>query len=140
MRRRVARSPSDAPRTQPSPPVGLANPSRSFTAVVLPAPFGPRKPKTSPCGTVMGRPSSAITERYRLVSAAVWIAAEGGSGASRTTPRSGESMQGHCHVEDLAFGQWTTYAVDDTVLLPHHGPTRPCRIADCHSLHSIHRH
>jgi hypothetical protein len=34
--------------------------------VVLPAPFGPRKPKTSPRSTVIVRPASASTRPYCL--------------------------------------------------------------------------
>src|SRR5215469_9830042 len=37
------------------------------SVVVLPAPFGPRKPKTCPGSTVRSSPSSAVTPRYRLV-------------------------------------------------------------------------
>ena len=51
MRARAARSPSGAPRTVPRPPDGRAIPSSSLTAVVLPAPFGPRNPNTSPGST-----------------------------------------------------------------------------------------
>src|SRR5205814_5976750 len=37
-----------------------------LTAVVLPAPFGPRKPNTSPRGTVIVRPESATVELNRF--------------------------------------------------------------------------
>ena len=56
-----ARSPSGAPSTVPPPPVARASPSSSLTAVVLPAPFGPRKPKISP----------GSTRRVRSISASV---------------------------------------------------------------------
>ena len=61
------RSPSGAPSTVPLPPVGRASPSSSLTAVVLPAPFGPRKPKTSPgrrasSGRPAPRPSVALDQ------------------------------------------------------------------------------
>ena len=59
MRARVARSPSGAPRTVPPPAVGRVSPSSSLTAVVLPAPLGPRKPNTSPASTRMSSDSSA---------------------------------------------------------------------------------
>ena len=37
-----------SPKTSARPPVGRMNPSSVRMVVVLPAPFGPRKPKTSP--------------------------------------------------------------------------------------------
>src|SRR5579863_7337248 len=40
------------PRTNASPLVGLARPRSILIEVLLPAPFGPRKPKISPRGTV----------------------------------------------------------------------------------------
>src|SRR5579859_4496022 len=76
IRRRVPRSPIRCPRTQASPEVGASRPSSSFTAVVLPAPFGPRKPKISPRGTVIESPASATVPLKRLVSSTVWIAGE----------------------------------------------------------------
>ena len=76
MRRRVARSPTRWPRSQPSPEVGLSKPSSSLTAVVLPAPFGPRNPKISPRGTVIVSPASATVLPNRFVSSTVWIAGE----------------------------------------------------------------
>src|SRR5438270_12523997 len=76
MRPRVARSPIGWPRSQPSPDEGASRPSRTFTAVVLPAPLGPRKPKTSPRGTVMDRPASAILPPNRLVRSTVWMAGD----------------------------------------------------------------
>src|SRR5471032_800345 len=40
----------------------------ALIVVVLPAPFGPRKPKNSPSATSSDRPSTAVIEPYRLVS------------------------------------------------------------------------
>src|SRR4051795_3129296 len=54
------------------PAVGAVNPRRIFTVVVLPAPFGPSRPKSSPGRTAMSIPSSAVMirrpseERYSL--------------------------------------------------------------------------
>ena len=48
MRRLTARSPSGRPRISARPEVGKTSCISSFSVVVLPAPFGPRKPKTSP--------------------------------------------------------------------------------------------
>src|SRR5215467_343701 len=77
MRRRVPRLPADWPSTHASPDVGDRSPSSSLTAVVLPAPLGPRKPKISPRGTVIDRPASArVDEPKRLVSSTVWIAGD----------------------------------------------------------------
>src|SRR5579859_752724 len=76
MRRRVRRLPAGWPSTHASPDVGASRPSSSFTAVVLPAPFGPRKPKISPRGTVIESPASATVPLKRLVSSTVWIAGE----------------------------------------------------------------
>src|SRR5207237_8519104 len=72
--RRPARSTSGAPRSQHSPEVGAIRPSSSFTAVVLPAPLGPRTPKTSLGGTVIVRPASAVVWPKRFASSTVWIA------------------------------------------------------------------
>ena len=59
---------------QPSrPAVGEVRPTRSFTAVVLPAPFGPRKPKTSPRWTVIDSPASATMAPYRFTRSCVSI-------------------------------------------------------------------
>src|SRR5258708_12918491 len=76
MRRRAVRSPSGRPSSQPWPEVGLRRPSSSLTAVVLPAPLGPRKPNTSPRGTVIERPASATVCPNRLERLTVWIAGE----------------------------------------------------------------
>src|SRR2546425_6469766 len=79
MRRRVRRSPTGLPSSQPSPDDGLRRPSSSFTAVVLPAPLGPRNPNTSPRGTVIDRPARATVCPNLLVSSTVFTA--GGAGA-----------------------------------------------------------
>ena len=51
MRRRTATSPTGRPRISASPLVGNTSCISSFSVVVLPAPLGPRKPKTSPGAT-----------------------------------------------------------------------------------------
>ncbi len=43
--------------------------------VVLPAPSGPIRPKTSPCPTTRSRPSTAETAPYLLTRPVAWIAA-----------------------------------------------------------------
>src|SRR6185437_7289086 len=51
IRARIAGSRQSRPRMRAAPAVGKVNPIRSLRVVVFPAPFGPRKPKTSPAGT-----------------------------------------------------------------------------------------
>src|SRR5882724_8827675 len=48
MRRRAIGSRTLTPNRNAAPPVALTKPSKTFIVVVLPAPFGPRKPNTSP--------------------------------------------------------------------------------------------
>src|SRR2546430_14941291 len=85
MRLRVRRSPTGLPSSQPSPDDGLRRPSSSFTAVVLPAPLGPRNPNTSPRGTVIERPARATVCPNLLVSSTVFTA----GGAAGPPPRGG---------------------------------------------------
>src|SRR5205809_1718056 len=82
MLRRVSRSPMGAPSTVARPPVGRVSPSSSFTTVVLPAPFGPRKPKTSPAPTRIDRSATAWTRPYRFASPSVAMIAVGSAGAA----------------------------------------------------------
>jgi hypothetical protein len=49
------------PLTSTRPAVGRASPTIIFSAVVLPAPFGPRKPVTAPARTANDRSSTACT-------------------------------------------------------------------------------
>src|SRR5512133_2999612 len=49
------------PATIASPLVGLISPIMAFIVVLLPAPLGPKKPKTSPRGIVSIRFDNAIT-------------------------------------------------------------------------------
>src|SRR6185295_2103736 len=65
MRRFIERSPSGRPRISARPPVGKTSCMSSFSVVVLPAPLGPRKPKTSPASTSSVRRSSARYGRLR---------------------------------------------------------------------------
>src|SRR4051795_2177336 len=50
------------------PRVGVTSPSSMRSVVVLPAPFGPRKPVTWPGSTVAERSETAATVPNRLVS------------------------------------------------------------------------
>ena len=54
------------PRTVTVPAVARWSPSTISRAVVLPAPLGPRIPKTSPRYTVKEMSSTAVREPYRL--------------------------------------------------------------------------
>ena len=51
------------PATRTSPAVGWSRPESIFRVVVLPAPFGPRKPTRSPGATWKSIPSTAFTVR-----------------------------------------------------------------------------
>src|SRR5947209_15156236 len=61
--------------TRAVPSVGLTCPVRIRSIVVLPAPFGPKRPKNSPRSTVSWMPFSASTVPYRFVSPEASIAA-----------------------------------------------------------------
>src|ERR1700686_5739523 len=87
MRRRVSRSPIGRPSSQASPALGFRRPSSSLTDVVLPAPFGPRNPNTSPRGTVIDRPASATVRPNLFDRLIVWIAGDPAAAApGRTAP------------------------------------------------------
>src|SRR5712692_1701102 len=139
MRRRVARSPIGEPSTQASPPLGGISPSISFTAVVLPAPLGPRKPKTSPGGTVMVRPASATLSPKRLDSSTQWMAGEAAAAVAAaclafrsTGSRSGERVGDAKH---LPFAERAGDTEYEAVLDPDHGVPEPGIVADGHALH-----
>src|SRR6266853_491170 len=59
MRRRAIGSRTLTPNRNAAPLVAFTKPSRTFIVVVLPAPFGPRKPKTSPAWTLRFRSFTA---------------------------------------------------------------------------------
>src|SRR3989442_2337742 len=52
------------PATCASPEVGRSSVQRMLIVVVLPAPLGPRKPKTSPCSTARSIPRTASMSPY----------------------------------------------------------------------------
>ena len=52
--------PGDSPSSVVEPALGVASPSRTRMAVVLPAPLGPSRPQTVPSGTASDRPSTAV--------------------------------------------------------------------------------
>src|SRR6202022_1486419 len=108
-----------APSTQPSPAVGRASPTSSFTAVVFPAPFGPRNPKTSARRTLIVSPLSATVLPYSLAWACVGRAREAASAASIGF-KSTRSVEGRCNGEHLVGGQLTSDGVDYAILHPDH--------------------
>src|SRR3954462_765551 len=55
------------PHTAALPALGARNPASIFMVVDLPAPFGPRKPRTSPRPTVNDTSSTAAMAPNRLV-------------------------------------------------------------------------
>ena len=76
------RAPRSAPRWR------WTSPRSMRMVVVLPEPFGPRKPYTAPCGTSRSMPSTAAWSPNRLVRPTVAMAAEV---TERPGPRSGSS-------------------------------------------------
>src|SRR5688572_13516481 len=77
--------------TRAVPPVGSDSPSSIRMVVVLPAPLGPSRPKTSPCWIVRSSESTAVKSPYllvrpraRIAGAAVLDFAAAGSTASAT--------------------------------------------------------
>src|SRR5215468_3498196 len=62
------------PSTRARPSSGRSSVVSTRTAVVIPAPFGPSKPRMPPCGTVRSRPDSAWVEPKLLASRSVSMA------------------------------------------------------------------
>src|SRR6202171_6769744 len=131
MRRRVSRSPMGRPSNHPWPEVGLRRPSSSLTEVVLPAPFGPRNPNTSPRGTVIESPASAVVCPKRLERFTVWVAGEaaaapGGAAAvcsiTSVTSAGYNACSGHLvsDVDGVIALDGADDSVHDSVLDPDH--------------------
>src|SRR3990172_4850586 len=55
-----------SPRTRTLPPLGREEPTKILMRVVLPEPFGPSTPNTSPAPTLRDRPRSASRGPYDL--------------------------------------------------------------------------
>src|SRR5438046_2129367 len=60
------------PATCAVPPLGRARPTRILMVVVLPAPFGPTRPRIWPRSTVIVSRSRATSLPYLLVRSRVW--------------------------------------------------------------------
>src|SRR5687768_12326705 len=97
------------------PAVGSTSPIRILTVVVLPAPFGPRKPNTSPGATVSDRSCRTVVPRYALRSPTVSIA---GTLAARSTAATGASAESICDTFDLLRLHRARDGVDAPVTLP----------------------
>src|SRR5437667_7393278 len=71
VRTAIGSTPMSCPSTSAVPAEGVRTVARIRSVVVLPAPLGPRNPKTSPFGTSKSTPLSASTElrnpAYRLL-------------------------------------------------------------------------
>src|SRR5580658_8178610 len=65
---------TSSPATRAVPPVGRSSVSRMRMVVVLPAPFGPSRPKISPRPTSKLAPSSALVVPKSLVRPTTWTA------------------------------------------------------------------
>src|SRR5689334_9581613 len=78
-------SPQRCPSTVTSPASGVLRPSQISMVVVLPAPFGPSKPKHSPRRISRSSPSTATTSPYVFRRLRIWSA----------TPSDGEVMKGN---------------------------------------------
>ena len=78
LRRTSSRSvTTSCPATRASPEVGLASVQSMLIVVVLPAPFGPRKPNTSPTATSKFTPRTARTSSKFLTRSRTAIAGVG---------------------------------------------------------------
>ena len=88
-----ASSRNGRPRTVAVPEVGRVRPRMQRIVVVLPEPFGPRKPVTRPGSTVTVRSSTATRARYAFVSpsssitAPAWPSRAATAGEARLGPR-----------------------------------------------------
>src|SRR5688572_8791023 len=74
---------SGSPSIATSPAVGRSRPVSILIVVLLPAPFGPRKPKKRPRPTLKVRPSTAVFSRKTLVRPRTTIASDMGRSISQ---------------------------------------------------------
>src|SRR5437870_12924772 len=75
------------PRTLAWPPVGFLRHSRISTVVVFPAPFGPRKAKTSPLVRLKDIPFTATFSPYFFDSFSTWTISSDLLGIERSEER-----------------------------------------------------
>src|SRR3954447_17345883 len=96
---RASRVWAGSPNTSTSPEVTRMRLHTALIRVVLPAPFGPRRPKNAPAGTVRSKFSTArVPSSYRLVRPR---SSRAGASSRNTAPRlapPGSRPQAHVHV------------------------------------------
>src|SRR5205807_6506278 len=126
MRRRTCRFPIGEPSSQAWPEVGSVSPSSSFTEVVFPAPLGPRKPKTSPLGTVIVRPARAVTWPYFLARSWVWTAGVSARAAPCFDPLGGAVG----NPEELLLIEVAADRVNESALFPNQPLDRAGLVGD----------
>src|ERR1700686_1846637 len=140
------------PSRDASPELGLRRPRSSLTEVVLPAPLGPRKPKTSPRGTVIESPARATVCPNRLDRLTVWMAGEpaaapeGGAAASLSitsvtsagyNARLGQLVS---DVDGVIALDGADDSVHDSLLDPDHAGADACVVAESQALDALDGH
>src|SRR6516225_10161971 len=112
--------------------------------VVLPAPFGPRMPVTSPRAALSVSPSTAVVWPYRLTSPPIWTAGACGSVLTDASLRCGSLAAGAVLVLDYERATPVTAGIHEE---RHHGhcgrahdgraqgPGRACHHHDPHAVH-----
>ena len=92
---------SGMPATRAVPEVGAISVPRVRTVVVLPAPLGPRKPKTSPGAIVKETSSKAVRSPNRLVRWSTTSAAPSGEGSPALGSAGGATCAGAVATEGV---------------------------------------
>src|SRR5581483_2215427 len=110
------------------PAVGCTSPIRILTVVVLPAPFGPRNPNTSPGATRTVRSCSARRSPYALRSPIVSIAAA--TAALPGSAAAGGLVETVRDTPDLALVKRARDAVDVAIAQPERGAAEPGRVGE----------
>ena len=83
------------PLTEARPPLGRSKVQSMLMVVDFPAPFGPRKPKTSPAPTANDTPSTAVNVQYRWTSHDLDNVHRDSSSALHPGPRDPLTPRGH---------------------------------------------
>src|SRR5487761_92234 len=139
------------PSSQPSPEVGAISPSRSLTEVVLPAPLGPRNPKTSPRGTVIDNPARATVLPNCLDSSTVRMAGEpaatpSGAAAGEISANSATRAGYTYLLESVSDSQYRVLlqaacdTIDSAALDPDHTCAEACVVADGNAIDALDGH
>src|SRR5262245_50185906 len=93
------------PSISTRPAVGLSSPAIIRMVVVLPAPFGPRKPWISPGSTSRLTPSTAVKRPYFLTSSSTRIIGASPPPWLRPAARTARVVAGKVEVEGPRVGQ-----------------------------------